>query len=305
MSTRKSGAEDIGPWVSGVWLPIVTPFLHGAVDFKSYEGLLNYYLSQGITGIIPLGTTGESPTIEDDEAEALVDVTVTVVDGRAPIYVGVGGNSTAKVIKSLQRFERYSFAGILSVCPYYNRPSDEGMREHFAHVAECTDRKILLYNIPYRTGVNLSNDAVLALSEIPNIVGIKDSCANLGQSIDLLKRRPSAFSVLTGEDALFYTMLAHYANGGILASAHFRPGAFLDIYERMTANDHRGARAIWSTVEAIVPLFFRETNPAPIKYWLWRKGLIQSPECRLPLAKVSTPLARELDCLASHDACTQ
>jgi 4-hydroxy-tetrahydrodipicolinate synthase len=288
--------------VTGVWLPIVTPFVAGAVCFKSYERLLNYYLSQGINGIIPLGTTGECPTIEDDEAEAIVELTVSVVDGRVPIYIGVGGNATAKVVKSLRRLEKYAFAGILSVCPYYNRPSDEGMRQHFACVAECTDRKVLVYNIPYRTGVNLSNDAVLALSEIPNVVGIKDSCANLGQSIDLLRRRPSAFSVMTGEDALFYTMLAHGGNGGILAAAHFRPDVFLGIHERMAANDHRAAHAAWSAVETTIPLFFRETNPAPIKHWLWRNGLIQSPECRLPLAKVSSSLAKELDSLARNNA---
>jgi len=275
-------------------------FFEGAVDFASYELLLNHYLDRGISGIIPLGTTGESPTIEDDEAEAIVDATIRVVDGRIPIYIGLGGNSTAKVVKSLKRLERYSFQGLLSVCPYYNRPSESGIRQHFAQIAECTDRKILLYNIPYRTGVNLSNDAVLTLSEIPNIVGIKDSCANLGQSIDLLRRRPSAFSVMTGEDALFYTFLAHRGNGGILAAAHFRPEIFLHIYDRMAANDHHAAHQAWSTVETIVSLFFREPNPAPIKYWLWRQGLIRSPECRLPLATVSAPLAKELDSLGSQ-----
>jgi 4-hydroxy-tetrahydrodipicolinate synthase len=210
------------------------------------------------------------------------------------------GNATAKLVKSLRRLEPYSFAGILSVCPYYNRPNDEGMRQHFTHMAESTDRKILIYNIPYRTGVNLSNDAVLALSEIPNIVGIKDSCANLGQSIDLLRRRPGNFSVMTGEDALFYPMLAHRADGGILAAAHFRPEVFLEVYERMRANDSRAAQEAWSSIETKVPMFFREPNPVPIKYWLWRQGLIQSPECRLPLAKVSASLAKELDSLASH-----
>jgi 4-hydroxy-tetrahydrodipicolinate synthase len=301
---RQSGSED-RPLVAGVWLPIVTPFIDGAIDFKSYERLLNHYVNQGIHGIIPLGTTGEAPTIEDDEAEAIVDVTVGVVDGRVPIYIGIGGNATAKVVKALRRLERYAFAGVLSVCPYYNRPSEEGMRQHFARVADCTGRAILVYNIPYRTGVNLSNDAVLALSEIPNIIGIKDSCANTGQSIDLLRRRPSTFSIMTGEDALFYTMLAHRADGGILAAAHFRPEIFLSIYERMKANDHRGAQAAWAKVEAAVPVFFRESNPVPIKYWLWRKGLIQSPECRLPLAKISTSLAKELDSLVSNDGQAQ
>ena len=207
--------------------------------------------------------------------------------------------STAKVLKSLRRLERYPFQGILSVCPYYNRPSEAGIRQHFAHIAAATDRKILIYNIPYRTGVNLSNDTVLALSEVPNVVGIKDSCANLGQSLDLLRRRPTPFSVMTGEDALYYTMLAHRGNGGILASAHFQPEVFLRVYALMTANDHHAAHQAWSTVQNAVQLFFKEPNPAPLKYWLWRQGLIRSAECRLPLAAISTSLARELDLLSA------
>ena len=292
-------SEELRPLVNGVWLPIITPFADGAVDLESYERLLKHYLGHGVHGIIPLGTTGESPTIEDDEAEAIVDTTVRIVDGRVPIYIGVGGNSTAKVLKSLRRLERYPFQGILSVCPYYNRPSEAGIRQHFAHIAAATDRKILIYNIPYRTGVNLSNDTVLALSEVPNVVGIKDSCANLGQSLDLLRRRPTPFSVMTGEDALYYTMLAHRGNGGILASAHFQPEVFLRVYALMTANDHHAAHQAWSTVQNAVQLFFKEPNPAPLKYWLWRQGLIRSAECRLPLAAISTSLARELDLLSA------
>jgi 4-hydroxy-tetrahydrodipicolinate synthase len=292
-------SEPIPPLVTGVWLPIITPFVDGGVDLESYGRLLEYYLSRGVHGIIPLGTTGESATLEEDEAESIVDTTVRIVDGRVPIYVGVGGNSTAKVIKSLRRLERFPFQGILSVCPYYNRPSEDGIRQHFTHIAQATDRKILIYNIPYRTGVNLSNDTVLALSETPNIVGIKDSCANLGQSLDLLRRRPAPFSVMTGEDASYYTMLAHHGSGGILASAHFRPEVFLRVYDLMAANDHHAGHQAWSAVETAVPLFFKEPNPAPLKYWLWRQGLIRSPESRLPLTAISASLAREIDSLGA------
>ncbi|HKO09634.1 MAG TPA: dihydrodipicolinate synthase family protein, partial [Alphaproteobacteria bacterium] len=124
--------------ISGVWLPVITPFLDGEVDFASYERLLEHALGKGIAGIFPLGTTGESPTIEDDEMEAIVERTVSVVAGRAPVFVGVGGNATWKVVKMLKRLERYAFSGIVSVCPYYNRPSQEGMREHFTRIAEAT-----------------------------------------------------------------------------------------------------------------------------------------------------------------------
>jgi len=281
--------------LSGVWLPIVTPFHDDAVDFISYEKLLEHYIAAGISGLFPLGTTGESPTLDDDECDALVERTLGVVAGRVPVFVGIGSNSTAKTLKTLRRLDRYDFAGIVSVCPYYNRPSQEGLREHFRQIAAATDRQVVIYNIPYRTGVNLANDTLLELAERANIVGVKDSSGNLAQSLELLRRRPPGFSIMTGEDNFYYTMLAHGGDGGILASAHLETGAFLAIYERMLANDHRGARRIWSGLETLVPLLFREANPMPIKYCLWRQGLLRSPECRLPLTRISPELAAALD----------
>ena len=281
--------------ISGIWLPIVTPFVNGAIDLAGYERMLTHYLARGVTGIFPLGTTGESPTIDEDEMEAVVDRTVSVVAGRVPVFVGVGGNATAKVLKTLKRLERYAFPGIVSVCPYYNRPGQDGMREHFTRIAEATDKRILIYNIPYRTSVNLANDTLLRLAELRNIVGVKDSSGNLAQSLELLRLRPADFAVLTGDDGSLYTMLAHGADGGILASSHVRTERFIAVYERMMANDHHGARKIWAELETLVPLLFKEANPMPIKHCLWRQGLIASPECRLPLTQVSRALADELD----------
>jgi 4-hydroxy-tetrahydrodipicolinate synthase len=286
--------------ISGVWLPIVTPFVDGAVDFVSYERMLEHYLGKGITGIFPLGTTGESPTIDADEVDAIVERTVAVVAGRVPVFVGVGGNATASVVKTLRRLDRYAIDGIVSVCPYYNRPSQEGLREHFTRIAGATDRKVVIYNIPYRTGVNLANDTLLRLAEIPNIVGVKDSCASLAQSLELLRRRPAGFAVMTGEDALFYTMLAHGADGGILAAAHLGTEVFVAVAERMAANDHQAARALWLRVEPLVPRLFQEANPMPLKHCLSRQGLIKSPECRLPLTRISPELAAELDGLIAE-----
>ncbi|MBI1779303.1 MAG: 4-hydroxy-tetrahydrodipicolinate synthase [Proteobacteria bacterium] len=281
--------------LQGVWLPIITPFADGAIDFPSYERLIDHYIAAGISGIIPLGTTGESPTLGDEEADALIAATVAAVAGRVPIWVGVGGNVTAKVVKAVKRVRRHAIDGILSVCPYYNRPSQEGLRLHFTSIAEAFDRPILIYNIPYRTGVNLANDTLLRLAELANVVGVKDSSGNIAQSIELLRQRPQEFSVLTGEDAYFFTMLAHGGDGGILASAHLMTERFLGVFRRMTANDHQGARAVWSGLEAFVPLLFKEPNPMPIKYCLWRLGLIRSPEGRLPLAPIGEPLKSELD----------
>jgi 4-hydroxy-tetrahydrodipicolinate synthase len=281
--------------ISGIWLPIITPFRDGGVDLASYERLLGHYLARGITGIFPLGTTGESPTLDEDEMEAVVDRTVSVVMGRVPIFVGIGGNATAKVVKALKRLERYPFEGIVSVCPYYNRPGQDGLRAHFTRIAEATAREILIYNIPYRTSVNLANEILLRLAELPNIVGVKDSSGSLAQSLDLLRLRPRGFAVMTGDDAMLYTMLAHGGDGGILASAHLDTERFVSIYERMAANDHRSARALWAGLEALVPLLFKEANPMPIKHCLWRQGLIASPECRLPLTRVSRELGDALD----------
>jgi 4-hydroxy-tetrahydrodipicolinate synthase len=281
--------------LSGVWLPIVTPFADGKVDLVSYERMLRHYLAKGVTGVFPIGTTGESPTLDAEEIEALVDCTITVVAGRVPVFVGIGGNATKKVIAAIRRLERYPFPGIVSVCPYYNRPGQDGLREHFTRLAEATDKQILIYNIPYRTSVNMSNETLLALAELPNIVGVKDSSGDVAQSLELLRRRPPGFAVLTGDDGFFYTSLAHGGDGGILASCHVHTERFLEVYARMRANDHQGARAIWAVLEPVIPLLFKEANPMPIKHALWRTGLITSSECRLPLTRVSEALARDLD----------
>jgi 4-hydroxy-tetrahydrodipicolinate synthase len=227
--------------------------------------------------------------------DALVERTVAVVAGRVPVFVGIGGNATRKVLATLKRLERHRFDGIVSVCPYYNRPSQEGMLAHFTRIAEATARPILIYNIPYRTSVNLANDTLLRLSELPNIVGVKDSSGNLAQSLELLRHRPRGFAVMTGDDPMLYTMLAHGGDGGILASAHLRTERFIEVYERMRANDHRAALTVWAGLETLVPLLFREANPMPIKHCLWRQGLIASPECRLPLTRISAALAAELE----------
>ena len=283
----------------GLWLPLVTPFKDGAIDFASYTRLVEHYIALGVDGLVPLGTTGEGPTLDDDETEALVEATLDAARGRVPVMAGVGGNATHKVAKMLKRLERYPLAGILSVCPYYNRPSQDGLIAHFTRLAETTARDILIYNIPYRTAVNLGNDALLELAKLRNIVGVKDSSGSVAQSLDLLARKPAGFSVLTGEDELFFTMLANGAEGGIIAASHLMTAGFIAVKERFAANDVAGARRAWAPLKAFVPLLFAEPNPMPIKYCLWRQGLISSPECRLPLTRISDALAQRLDAALS------
>ncbi len=281
--------------LTGVWIPLVTPFRDGAVDLTSYRGLIEHYVGQGIAALFPLGTTGESPTLDEDEEDAIVAATVETAAGRVPVFVGVGGNATAKVIKTIRRLERFAFSGIVSVCPYYNRPTQAGMYAHFRTITQATARPILIYNIPYRTSVNLANETLLRLAELPNIVGVKDSSGSMAQSLDLIASRPPGFSVLTGEDALFFPQLCAGADGGILASAHLATDRFVGVAQRVAANDHVGARAIWTPLQRFIPRLFAEANPMPIKHCLWRQGLIASPECRLPLTSVSAELARILD----------
>ena len=281
--------------ITGVWVPLVTPFKDGAVDFVSHRRLIEHYIGKGVSGLFPLGTTGEAPTIDDDEEDAIVAETVDAAAGRVPVFVGIGGNATGKVIKTIRRLDRHAFSGIVSVCPYYNRPTQAGMYEHFAAIAAATGRQVLIYNIPYRTSVNLTNETLLRLAEVPNIVGVKDSAGSMTQSLDLLASRPAGFSVLTGEDMLFFPQLCSGADGGILASAHIATDRFVDIARRVAANDHLGARAIWEPLQRFIPRLFEEANPTPIKYCLWRQGLIVSPECRLPLTSVSVELGRILD----------
>ncbi len=288
--------------ISGLWLPLITPFKDGALDLASYERLVSHYIAKGVDGLLPLGTTGESPALDEDEVATVIERTLAVADGRVPVFAGIGGNATAKVEKELKRLRHLPIAGILSVCPYYNRPSQDGLIAHFRRIAAATDRDVVIYNIPYRTAVNLSNDSLLELAEVPNIVGVKDSSGSVEQSLELLRRKPADFAVLTGEDALFFTMKANGAEGGILAASHLRTEGFVEVERCFRANDLAGARAAWAPLASFVPMLFAEANPMPIKHLLWRQGLIASPECRLPLTKISDGLGRRLDAVFAEKA---
>jgi 4-hydroxy-tetrahydrodipicolinate synthase len=166
-------------------------------------------------------------------------------------------------------------------------------------LADATNRPILIYNIPYRTGVNLGNETMLRLAERDNIAGVKDCCADAAQTFDLLRDRPPGFAVLTGEDALFYTALTQGADGGILASAHVRTHAFAAMRDTLLRGDQPGALAMWRELVELPRLLFAEPSPAPIKHWLWRVGLIDSPEVRLPMTRISDALAARIDRVAS------
>ncbi len=281
--------------LTGVWLPIITPFLEDKIDYKSYKKLIEHYSDKGISGLIPLGTTGEVPTLNDYEFEEMIEKTIEYNKENLPIYVGVGGNYTAKVINKLKIAEKYNIQGILSVCPYYNRPSQEGIYNHFKTIAEETKLNIIVYNIPYRTGTNIENETIYRLAEIENIVGLKDSCGDMKQTMSLLMNPPKDFSILTGEDLLFYLTLTMGGHGGILASSHLKTEKFVEVYNKVKANDMEAAFEVWRELYDFIPLLFKEPNPAPIKHYLAELGLISSSEVRLPLTGISEPLKKQLN----------
>jgi 4-hydroxy-tetrahydrodipicolinate synthase len=281
--------------ICGVWLPIITPFINDKIDYKSYKNLIDFYIQKGISGIIANGTTGESPVLSEYEAEELAYNTVEYVNNRISVYYGLGGSNTKKLVEQIKIFERINIQGFLSVSPYYNRPDQRGIYEHFKKLSESTHLPFVLYNIPYRTGRNMENETILKLAELKNIIGIKDSCGNINQSTELLASKPENFSVLTGEDIMYLTNLALGGNGGILASAHIHTEKFINLYHLMQENNYKEALKIWNELARIIPLLFKEPNPAPLKYILQKQKLITSGELRLPLVEITENLKKQID----------
>jgi 4-hydroxy-tetrahydrodipicolinate synthase len=290
--------KELGGWVmkiQGVWVPLITPFKEGKIDYLSYKRLMEKYINDKVSGLIPLGTTGESPNISEREYEELVEKTMEFNNSRVPIVVGLGGNNTKKVIEKLSIAEKNKVQGILSTSPYYNRPDQRGIFQHFKAISEATTLDIIVYNIPYRTGRNIENETIYKLAELKNIVGLKDSCGDINQTTRLLLNPPKDFSILTGEDVLFYTTLLLGGDGGIMATAHLKTKDFIKVYELIKDNNHQEALKIWKKLYRIIPLLFEEPNPAPLKYVLNKIGLIDSPEIRLPLLEITDELKNKLD----------
>ncbi|HEY5130010.1 MAG TPA: 4-hydroxy-tetrahydrodipicolinate synthase [Bradyrhizobium sp.] len=288
---------DLRSSLHGLWLPLVTPFRHGELDEASLRRLVRHYLALPVDGLVLAATTGESLTLEPGEIERLV-VTVRDEAGRAgglPLCLGLSGSNTRALLDMVARTAPWPIDGYLISCPYYSRPSQRGLELHFGALADRAAHPVLLYNIPYRTGVNLGNEAMLRLAGHPNIAGLKDCSADRTQSLELLRRRPDNFAVLTGEDAQYFEALSDGADGGILASAHIETETFAEIRSLLAAGDREAAQARWQSVADLTRLLFSEPSPAPIKHWLWRTGLIESAELRLPITEVSRELAARLD----------
>jgi 4-hydroxy-tetrahydrodipicolinate synthase len=295
-SSQRVVSDSTRSEVRGVWLPLVTPFKDGAVDEVSLKRLLRNVSARPVDGLVIGATTGEGPLLEERELERIAAITSEEIGDLLPIYLGVSGSDTRRMEKHLRRIAHWPVAGYLISCPSYVRPSQEGLYQHFAVLAEAAERPILIYNIPYRTGVNLANDTLLGLAELPTIIGIKDCCTDPAQSLDLIRRKPAGFAVMCGEDAQFHLALAQGADGGILASAHVETERFATIHAaHRDDGDTRAALKLWHDLSDLPRLLFAEPSPAPVKYWLYRQGLIDSPEVRLPMTAVTPQLAERID----------
>jgi 4-hydroxy-tetrahydrodipicolinate synthase len=290
-------SSDLRTFLHGLWLPLVTPFRDGELDEASLRRLTRHYAALPVNGLVLAATTGESLTLERDELERLVFTVRDEIGGskNLPVCLGLSGSNTRSLLDTLGETAAWPIDGYLISCPYYSRPSQRGLQLHFSALADRAAHPLMLYNIPYRTGVNLGNEAMLRLAEHPNIAGLKDCSADRDQSLDLLRRRPAGFAVLTGEDAQFHEALIDGADGGILASAHVETETFARIRELVVAGERDAALSHWRSVADLTRLLFSEPSPAPIKYWLWRTGLIDSAELRLPMTQVSAGLAARLD----------
>lgn len=284
--------------LQGLWLPLVTPFRNGELDEPSLRRLVRHYANSPVDGLILAATSGEGMTLTMTELERLVAVVRTeLLESRRtmPICLGLSGASTAKLCDALDETAAWPIDFYLIASPYYTRPSQRGLLQHFNQLADHASWPIVLYNIPYRTAVNLANETLLQLAEHRNIVGIKDCSADRAQSIDFLARRPAGFRVLTGEDAQYFDALTDGADGAILLSAHLETDAFAAVRTLLQQGDRDAALACWQGVSELTKLLFTEPSPAPAKYWLARTGLIDSAEVRLPMVEVGAELAARLD----------
>jgi 4-hydroxy-tetrahydrodipicolinate synthase len=289
---------DLRDQLQGLWLPLITPFRNGQLDERSLRRLVRHYASGPIDGLILAATSGEGMSLAMQELERLVALVRTEAAASRrylPLCLGLSGASTGNMLDALDETAAWPIDGYLIASPYYVRPSQRGLLQHFTALADHASRPLLLYNIPYRSAVNLTNETLLQLAAHPNIVGIKDCCADRTQSIDFLQRRPAGFRVLTGEDAHYFDALSDGADGAILLSAHVETKAFASVQRLLKQGDSDATLATWQSISDLTRLLFAEPSPAPAKHWLWRTGLIDSPEVRLPMVEVSADLATRLD----------
>ena len=286
--------------LKGTGVALVTPFKKDkTIDFAALENLIDLQIAGGLDYLVTLGTTGESVVLSDQEKVDVFNCTVKKVNGRVPVVVGIGGNDTAAVIKSFSKFDLTKVAAILSVTPYYNKPSQEGLYQHYIALADAAPKPILLYNVPGRTGRNMSAATTLRLASHPNIAGIKEAGPEMAQIIAILKDRPADFLVVSGDDEIVMAQIACGADGVISVAANAFPKAFSDMIRFAMSGDFVKAKAINDSMIEGYSYMYEENNPSGIKAFMFEQGIIEN-ELRLPLVPVSAPLQQKIKQFLQH-----
>ncbi|MCX5655997.1 MAG: 4-hydroxy-tetrahydrodipicolinate synthase [Planctomycetota bacterium] len=277
---------------SGSLVALVTPFKNGIVDFATIERLVDWHVEQGTEGLVPVGTTGESPTVDVEEHEKIIATVVKRAAGRIPVIAGAGGNATAEAIE-LTKFSKDAGAtATLQVAPYYNKPTQEGLYRHFAAIAEAVDLPMVLYNIPGRCVVNMTPETIARLAKVPQVVAIKEATGSMDQTSEIIAR--CDLTVLSGDDSLTLPLMALGAKGVISVVANVVPKDVKRLTSAMLAGDVATARAAHRKLFPLCRALFVETNPIPVKTAMKWAGLMESDEKRLPLTDLSAASAETL-----------
>ena len=268
----------------GLGIALITPFKEdGSVDYDSLKRLIEYQIKNGADFLCVLATTAETPTLNSDEKHLIKDLIVETVKGRIPILMGCGGNNTAAVVEELKTGDFEGIDGVLSVCPYYNKPSQEGLYQHFKAIANATKLPVVLYNVPGRTGINLKAETTVRLArECDNIIAIKEASGNLEQVDEIIKNKPLDFDVLSGDDGLTFPMIAVGAVGVISVIGNALPKEFSKMVRLSLKGEYDGARRIHHKFIELFSLLFVDGNPAGVKAMLHQMGMIKNV-LRLPL----------------------
>lgn len=275
----------------GTGVALVTPFKQNMeIDFPALERVINYVIDNGAEYVVTLGTTGETPTLSKEEKIELILFTYQVVADRVPVVVGIGGNNTLSLIKDLETFPLHKAAAVLSASPYYNKPSQEGIYQHYKALAEVSPKPIILYNVPGRTGRNMTAQTTLRLAhDFKNIIGIKEASGDLTQAMQILKDKPADFLVLSGDDNLALPQMACGMDGIISVIANCMPKQFAEMVRLSLQNNFAAAKLLNDQMLEAYDLLFAENNPAGVKAFLAELGLIEN-NLRLPVVPLSEGL---------------
>jgi 4-hydroxy-tetrahydrodipicolinate synthase len=286
---------------SGAFTALVTPFKNGEVDVEALESLVEFQIEGGIDGLVPCGTTGESPTLSEEEDRLVIETVVRVTNGRVPIVAGTGSNNTASAIKYTKMAQEVGADGSLQVAPYYNKPTQEGLFRHYAAIAENTSLPLVLYNIPGRTNVTIAPETIAQLAEIPNIVGVKESTLSMNMVSDIRRLCGEEFAILSGDDPMTLPLMALGGTGVVSVASNIAPGAVSDMVAAMNSGDLARGRELHYRLLPLIRALSVETNPIPIKAAASLLGLC-SDELRLPLVPMSGENLRGLQTVMEGNA---